>query len=78
MDSNSFYRDLYNVEVVDQHFMNEELFSVLDETKPIFKIDQISGKEKVTKTIRVQPKESREHIFEPATFSYQTQKGENA
>ena len=64
--------------VTDSHLANTELFEVQDEGKLTFSIDQVSGNDKFTHSVRVVPKESKEHQFEPATFTYQTEKGQNA
>lgn len=69
-------RDIYNVELKDAHFSNEEVFSSNGGVS--FSLDFIAGNEKVQKTVSVSPKESKEHKFEPAAYSYTLEKSSSS
>ena len=83
---NTHSKDVYNIELEDKHLSNDTYFTVLDQQAgfsissnsiKIF-IDHLPGKEKITKEIRVAPKEYGDHTFEAASYKYTLEPGQDA
>lgn len=67
----TIYRTLFNIEAHDPHFSNTEDFDIA-EGQLSFKFESLEGNQRLSKSATVIPKESKEHTFEPVTFSYQS------
>jgi hypothetical protein len=63
------FRAISNIEAHDPYFSKNEHFE-LTEGELTFKFERLQGGQRVSKSITVIPRESSEHTFEPATFSY--------
>lgn len=82
------FRDVYNIELNDSHFANEEYFKLVDNTNSKITIPHlpryipkaliVNSYVKMVKEIRVVPQQYGDHIFEPATYKYSHSKEDSA